>query len=67
MKTLNECVSHWNAQWHDERLLFEGLLPKNEEQERLAALRSLCGKYRVARSLRLAYDEGRVAPRTPLR
>ena len=57
MKTISECAAHYAAQWADlDQPLFSGLAQANTEERRLSTLGSLCGKYKIARSLRRAYD-----------
>lgn len=64
MKTIAECASHYAAQWTTlDEPLFNGLLRSNSEETRLSTLSSLCGKYKIARSLRRAYDQDAGMPR----
>jgi hypothetical protein len=57
MKTIEGCAAHYANQWANlDRPLFEGLRQGHTEQQRLATLGSLCSKYKIARSLRRAYD-----------
>lgn len=64
MESIDTCVAHYANQWESlDKPLFEGLQPSQPTTDRLATLKSLCGKYKIARSLRREHDEGRGLPR----
>jgi len=48
--TIIDCVDYYRNQWITlEKPIFDSLQEAIPEQQRMAALRSLCGKYSIAR------------------
>lgn len=64
MNTIEQSAEHYAKQWNKlDKPLFCGLSPSNPQAHRLATLKSLCGQYKIARSLRKAYDHDVGIPR----